>query len=261
MPDPHPEEGREVRWNARLYESRHSFVWKYGEDLLDLLKPQPGERILDLGCGTGQLTARIASAGAAVLGIDSSPAMIEQARHNYPDVGFEVADAAEASFREAFDAVFSNAALHWMKPAARVANNLSRALRPGGRLVAEFGGKGNLQELLHGVHESLAAAGCRHDPNPWYFPSLGEYASLLEAHGLSVTFATLFDRPTPLDDGEAGLRQWMRMFGGALLSAVPPEQQDGVLQDLEHRLQPRLYKNGAWVLDCVRLRIVAVRKT
>src|SRR5579872_1791318 len=139
------------QWDAGLYQSSHSFVWERGRGLVELLAPQKGERILDVGCGTGQLTAEIARAGAQVAGIDNSAAMIEQARANFPELSFEQADVRSLAFREEFDAVFSNAVLHWVKEADDAAAAMSRALKSGGRLVVEFGGHGNTQTLLDAV--------------------------------------------------------------------------------------------------------------
>jgi trans-aconitate methyltransferase len=136
-------------WNAALYENKHAFVWQYGEDLLQLLNPKQGERILDLGCGTGQLTEKIATFGAVVMGIDNAPAMIEKARQNYPHLRFDVADARNFQVEQPLDAVFSNAALHWIKEPDAVINCVHQALKPGGRFVAEFGGKGNVQVPYH----------------------------------------------------------------------------------------------------------------
>src|SRR5688572_11002406 len=130
-------------WSPQLYEGQHSFVWKYGADLLPLLAPQPGERIIDLGCGTGRLTAQIAESGAEVIGVDRSPEMIGQARQNFPKLRFLLADIASFESPEPADAVFSNAALHWVTDAEAAARNVARSLRPGGRFVAEFGGKRN----------------------------------------------------------------------------------------------------------------------
>ena len=138
-------------WDAKLYDDKHSFVWKHGASLVELLSPKPGESVLDLGCGTGHLTAQIAEAVASVLGIDSSPQMIDEARRIFPDVRFEVQDARSLPYTEQFDAVFSNAALHWIKEAEQVVQGVSRALKPGGRFVAEFGGKGNVQAILAAV--------------------------------------------------------------------------------------------------------------
>ncbi len=224
-------------WNAREYDSRHHYVTDYGAGLVDVLNPQPGERILDFGCGTGHLTKQIADSGAAVLGIDASPQMIAQARETYPEICFEVADGAAFRAREPFDAVFSNAALHWMKPPAPVADSLAAALRPGGRLVLEMGGKGNIRSITE-----LAG------PGPWYFPGIGEYASLLESRGLEVETAALFPRPTAVE-GEFGLRDWLKMFA----PFVPSD----CIADMETALRPKLYRDGAWYIDYVRLRMTA----
>ena len=177
------------QWDPALYDSRHSFVWKYGEEMVALLAPRKGECVLDLGCGTGHLTNRIAQLGARVTGLDQSAPMIEQARAAYPDLEFLLGDAAEFLFPKPFDAVFSNAALHWMKPPAPVVVSIARALRSGGRLVAEFGGKGNLQAIHGAMTDALEAMGkpAEHERDLRYYPSIGEYASLLEAHGLATT--------------------------------------------------------------------------
>src|ERR1700722_14761386 len=146
-------------WNPDLYQASHSFVWKFGRDLLAQLAPQPGERILDVGCGTGQLTGEISRSGAQVVGIDSATSMIEQAKQNFPDVRFEQFDVTAMPYREEFDAVFSNAALHWVRDTAAAANGISRALKPGGRFVAEFGGRGNIDALLEAVYPALESLG------------------------------------------------------------------------------------------------------
>jgi trans-aconitate methyltransferase len=241
-------------WNAKLYDDRHAFVWKHGASLVELLAPKPGEHILDLGCGTGHLTAHIAAAGALVLGIDASSAMIDEARNAYPALRFEVADARALTFDRSFDAVFSNAALHWVKEAAAAVKGIARALKPGGRFVAEFGGHGNVRLILAAMQELVGP----HAVSPWYFPGIGEYAGLLERHGMEVTFATLFDRPTPLE-GADGLRQWVTMFGGSILNRVPVEQRDAFFEQLEDRLRPTLWRDGAWIADYRRLRVVALR--
>jgi trans-aconitate 2-methyltransferase len=250
----------EKPWDADLYDRSHSFVWKHGAALLDLLAPQPGERVLDLGCGTGHLTAQLAAAGAAVLGIDSAPAMIEQARRAYPALRFEVADARDFAFQQPFDAVFSNAALHWVRPPETVIACVRRALKPGGRFVAEFGGKGNVQAIAAALADAARAVGVAPPESPWYFPGIGEYASLLEAGGLEVTFALLFDRPTALE-GEQGMRRWVEMFGSWALAAVPAERREEFLRAVEDRLRPPLYQDGTWYADYRRLRVLARRPT
>lgn len=181
-------------WNAACYQNQCSYVWQHGESLLSLLNPQPGEHILDLGCGPGQLTDKIAASGATVIGLDSDHAMIAQAQANYPHITFEVADAANFQLEEPVDAVFSNAALHWVTQAEAAVRCMAVALKPGGRLVVELGGKGNVQTILAALEQASGRTGL----NPWYFPSLSEYAALLERAGLEPISAHLFDRPTAL---------------------------------------------------------------
>jgi trans-aconitate methyltransferase len=246
------------QWNAGLYDDKHSFVWKMAAGVLDLLEAKPGERILDLGCGTGHLTSQIAEKGAKVLGVDRSASMVQQAREKYPTLQFEVMDAREISFAEPFDAVFSNATLHWIKEPEKVIAGIAAAVKPGGRFVAEFGGKGNTKQLLAALGRAwrkLAIAGP--PPDPWYYPSIAEYSVLLEKHGLEVTYAILFDRPTPLEDGERGLHNWLKMFGNTLLEKLSPEQQAQLLVTVEEEARPKLFQNGTWVLDYRRLRLVA----
>jgi trans-aconitate methyltransferase len=227
-------------WDAGLYESGFQFVWKYGEGVVGLLEAKPGERILDVGCGTGHLTADIAAKGASTLGIDASPAMIAQARQNFPKLSFQLVDAADFQSEPLFDAVFSNAALHWMMNPDRVAAAIARALKPGGRFVAEMGGKGNIGAIAGALHSNIQN----------YYPSVSEYSAVLERNGFEVTFMTLFDRPTPLEGGENGMREWIQTFRGDNTRPV---------EEVEAELRPRLFQDGRWVADYRRLRFIAVR--
>jgi len=290
-------------WDPALYQSRHGFVWELGKGPLELLAPQPGERVLDLGCGTGQLTAEIAAAGAEVVGIDHSEEMVAQARRNFPHLRFEPGDARSFSLDEPFDAVFSNAVLHWVKPAEPAAARRNfphlrfepgdarsfsldepfdavfsnavlhwvkpaepavariwHALKPGGRFVAEFGGHGNVRRICEALAGVLREQGMGsfEDLSPWYFPTIGEYAGLLERQGFDVTFATLFDRPTALE-GESGMRDWVRMFGGVFLDRVAPPDREKFLDEMERRLRPTLFYDGRWHADYRRLRVVAYK--
>jgi len=250
--------GSTAKWDAGLYDDKHSFVWKMAAGLVELLEPKPGERILDVGCGTGHLTAQIAASGALTYGIDQSPEMIRQAREKFPELRFDVMDAREISLEESFDAVFSNATLHWIKEPERVIRGIVKVLKPGGRFVAEFGGKGNVAALL-------AAAECAWKKlrpetpfdSPWFYPSAGEYASLLERRGLEVTYALLFDRPTPLEDGERGLRTWLEMCGGSIAGKLPVEERERLVKEIERQARGKLFRDGQWVMDYRRLRIVA----
>jgi trans-aconitate 2-methyltransferase len=250
----------ENQWASALYESKHSFVWRYGADCLELLSPQLGDRILDLGCGTGQLTHEIAKHGAIAIGIDKAPTMISQARQNYPNLQFEVADATDFHFEQPFDAVFSNATLHWIKEPERVISCIWQALKPGGRFVAEFGGKGNVNAIATAITKVLEAQGYPVKPelNPWYYPSIGEYTTLLEKQGFSVTYATLFERPTALEDGEKGLKNWLEMFvANSFLQQILKNKHLSVIQDIENQLRPQLYRDGTWYVDYIRIRVVA----
>lgn len=243
-------------WNAELYDNKHSFVWKLGSSVVDLLAPQPGERILDLGCGTGQLTAQIAEAGAEIVGLDNSPAMIEEARRLHPQLEFKQADAHDFDVAKPFDAVFSNAVLHWITEPARVVGCIARALKPKGRVVVEFGGKGNVQYLTSAIETACQFTLGETVSHPWYFPSIAEFATLLEHHGLEVTRAALIDRPTPLE-GDDGLRNWVRMFGDHWVSRVPSQQHDEFFQRVESISRPTLYRKSVWIADYRRLRVVA----
>lgn len=246
-------------WNPALYDSKHNYVTQYGEDLLSLLDAKPGERILDLGCGTGHLTAKIADSGAAVIGLDSSASMVEQAQAAYPNIEFIVGDARHFHFDHPFDAVFSNAALHWIPEAEAVVHAIWNALKPGGRFVAEFGGKTNVRQIMEGVRAALESTGYPPPSQFWYFPSIGEYAALLEKQGFRVVYAIHFDRPTPLE-GQDGMRNWLAMFGNGLLAYVSEETKDAVIETAERHLRKTLYREGIWYADYVRLRIVAVRE-
>lgn len=246
-------------WDTELYEAQHAFVWQLGAGLIEVLAPQPGERILDLGCGTGQLTHQIAERGADVLGVDASPEMIGQARQNYPRLRFALQDGASMSFDGEFDAVFSNAALHWITNAEGAADSMGRALRVGGRLVLEMGGRGNIRQ----IHQALESAFRRHSTKPLpaprnYFPSVSEYSTILETHGFEVRSAILFDRPTPLE-GERGMEQWIRQFCNFYLDELPSSLLQVVIDEVVEQLRSRLYNNGQWFADYRRLQVSAIK--
>ena len=245
------------QWNPSLYDQKHSFVFEYGRELLSLLDPQSGERILDLGCGTGQLTKAIAESGAQVVGIDNSRAMIEKARAQYPELEFAQAEATSFSFPYQFDAIFSNAVLHWVLDGERAVSCIANALRPGGRFVAEFGGKGNVAGIADALRATLHEHGLGDERPWWYYPTIGEYASLLEIHGLVVEYATLRDRLTKLEDGTAGLRNWIAMFKSEVFNDVSADLKERILLDVENKLHRTFCRDGSWYADYRRLRIVA----
>jgi trans-aconitate 2-methyltransferase len=247
-------------WDARLYDDRHAFVWRHGASLVELLAPQPGEKILDLGCGTGRLTEEIAKSGAVVSGLDASSEMIAEARRLYPAIRFDVGDARDFAVAAPLDAVFSNAVLHWIRPPEAVVRRVRQALRPGGRFVVELGGQGNCGQLIAALVTTLAEFGVGRDVLPdWYYPSVAEYASLLEREGLETTTALLFDRPTPLE-GADGLRNWVRMFAGSAIDAVGPQRREAFLARVEELARPTLFRDDGWFADYRRLRVVALRR-
>ncbi len=251
-----------MKWNAELYDDKHAFVFQYGESVLDLLEVKPGERVLDLGCGTGHLTSEIQKLGANVTGIDASAEMIERAASAHPEVNFEVANGADFHFDEPFDAVFSNAALHWIHEADEVIKCVYNNLKPGGRFVAEMGGKGNMAHMIAATQQVLEKHGYSNlgAKRPWYFPSLGEYTGKLEAAGFRVTFAVHFDRKTLLQDGRAGVTKWLNMFGPTYFEGIAETKKQQILTEITDLLEPYYNEDGNWYADYKRLRFIAVKE-
>jgi trans-aconitate methyltransferase len=247
-------------WDSGLYDQKHSFVTRYGEDLLALLEAQPGERILDIGCGTGHLTAKIAEVGAQCIGLDSSAEMVARARADYPAIEFLLADASDFALPSPVDAIFSNAALHWVARAEQAVICMSRALKPGGRFVVEFGGKGNIARIARALENAMREIAGIEATAVNYFPSIGEYASILERHRLSVTMAHLFDRMTRLEEGEQGMQNWIQMFRRGVLELAPEAVRAKILDRAQEQLRADLYRDGTWYADYRRLRIVAQRE-
>jgi trans-aconitate methyltransferase len=247
-------------WNPTFYDTQHSFVAQYGMELISLLQPQKGERILDLGCGTGTLTSEIAKSGTEVIGIDNSPEMINRAKADHPNINFSIQDGENFHFEEPFAAVFSNAALHWMLAPEKVIACVWQCLLNNGRFVFEMGGKGNINLVAQAIQRAAADFGISHTPILNYFPSLAEYATLLEQGGFRVTYAVHFDRPTELK-GKDGLRNWIKMFRNEILGQIPATQHEDFFNRVEELAHPHLYKNRAWWADYVRLRAVALKQS
>ncbi len=236
-------------WNAADYAANARFVSDFGAAVLGLLAPQPGERILDVGCGDGALTEKIAAAGAAVLGIDASAEMVTAAHAR--GLAVRVMDAQAIALDERFDAVFTNAALHWMPDADAVLRGVARVLKPGGRFVGEFGGQGNIAAIASALRAALEPHGIA--LAPWFYPTAEAYRERLERHGFQVDEIALIPRPTPLP---TGLRGWLRTFRGTVLAEVPED----TVQKLERWLAPSLQNEaGIWIADYVRLRFHARR--
>lgn len=249
-------------WNPDDYDESHSFVHEYGGDVIELLERELGDRVLDLGCGTGHLTARLAEGDGSVVGVDSSSGMISRARDSYPELEFIHADARSLTddIDGSFDAIFSNATLHWIpeQDMDQVLSSVTDLLRPGGQFVVEFGGRGNVETIVSAIETELTERGYE-GTNPWYFPSVGEYTTRLENHDFEVRYAVLFDRPTELE-GEDGLRNWLEMFGDSLLAGVPDGELDSVFSAIESRTEDTLREGQTWYADYRRLRIRAIRE-
>lgn len=251
-----------MQWNASLYDQKHDFVSKYGTSLLELLHPAAGENILDVGCGTGDLAHEIFLSGATVTGIDASREMIDEARRKFPQITFECTDAALYKKESYFDAAFSNAVIHWVKDQDGLISRIYHNLKPGGRFVAEFGAKGNVYAIIDAVRKELKQRGYGDYPpsGVWFFPTLGEYTSRLEAHGFTVRFAEVFDRPTELKDANNGIMQWLEMFGAGLLKEVKAGEKEDILYRVQENLRDKLVSDGRWYADYKRLRFRAVKE-
>jgi trans-aconitate methyltransferase len=249
----------EDRWNAEHYAANARFVADLAEPLVDLLAPQPGEDILDLGCGDGALTEAIARRGANVLGVDGSLDMVRAAQAR--DLQALWMDGQHLALDRTFDAVFSNAALHWMPDAVSVLRGVRRVLRPGGRFVGEMGGHGNVASIATALRASLRSRGVPPEAaRVWFFPTEDVYAAMLREAGFEVRDIVLMSRPTPLPTGIAG---WLRSFAGPFLAklAVKPDpaEHEAMLREVEELLAPALRgASGEWIADYVRLRFHAV---
>lgn len=243
-------------WNPATYAETGAFVPALGAGVLEWLNPQPGDRILDLGCGDGQLTARIDEAGAEVVGLDASSAMVESACARGLDA--RLGDAEALPFHAEYDAVFSNAVLHWVHDQNAMLAGVKRTLRPGGRFVAEMGGHGNIaaiQVALSAVLERHGFSYAFGAEQRNYFPTVASYRARLERHGFDVREIQLIPRPTPL---AAGMRAWLQTFRRGVLEAIPDSAREAVITETVSLLEPVLRdEDGNWTADYVRLRFLA----
>jgi trans-aconitate methyltransferase len=247
---------QKTSWHPESYSNNARFVSDLGEPLLDLLQPKPSETILDLGCGDGALTEKIKAAGSAVIGVDSSHPFLEAALARKLNVA--LMDGRQLALKRRFNAVFSNAALHWMKRPDAVIEGVAHCLKPGGRFVGEFGGKGNVETIRAALHAALRKRGI--DPwtaDPWYYPSPEQYSELLTQCGFTVDYIELIPRPTKLPGDIIG---WLEVFAQPFIKSAPNDQKTRFLDEVRDALGPTLCRpDGSWYADYVRLRFKAIR--
>ena len=249
-----------IQWNAEGYRDHFQFVHQYGESLLQWIDEPRGKRVVDLGCGNGALTAKLRDLGCDVLGVGASASMLNIARENYPDISFIQGDLRTLRLDRPADVLFSNAVFHWIdeEDQEEMLQNIASQLLPGGQLVCEFGGFGCAET----VHASLDRAFSRRNliyPRVFYFPTIGQYAPLVERAGLKVTQAHLFDRWTK-QDTEDGLSDWIRMFVREPMKDLPEDTVKQILREVNDELRPVLYQEGNWYIDYVRIRIKAIKE-
>ena len=248
---------RSTSWNPESYAKNARFVSDLGEPLLALLDAKSGEVILDLGCGDGALTEKIAAAGCAVIGVDASFAQLQAARQRRLNVASM--DGERFAFHRSFDAVFTNAALHWMKRLDLVVKGVANSLKPRGRFVGEFGGKGNVQAIRSALHEGLRSRNI--DPwtvDPWNYPSTEEFTALLDRFDFSVNVVELIPRPTKLP---GDITSWLEIFAQPFTRSLEVAKRQEFVEEVQVKLKPKLKKSdGAWYADYVRLRFKATRR-
>lgn len=250
-----------TKWKPKLYNEKHSFVYNYGENLIQLLEPKENERILDLGCGSGQLTYKINELVKETIGIDTSAKMIADAKSKFPNIEFQVKDAENFKFDKKFDSIFSNATLHWVKNYKDSIKSMYENLKPTGKIVVEFGGKGNVQKIVKQLRESLKSRNYTNQSelNLWYFPTIGEYSSELESAGFRVVFAEHYDRPTELTDKNSGIKDWISMFAENFFIGVAENHIEEIKNEVQESVKEECLIDGKWFADYKRIRIIAIK--
>lgn len=246
-----------IKWNAKDYTDHFSFVHKYGEDVVALVDAEPGSFVVDLGCGNGALTKKLQEKGYRTLGVDASTEMLETAKKLHPELDFMAADATEFALEEKADVIFSNAVFHWIneEKQEKLIENIAEQLKTGGMLVCEFGGKGCAESIHTSLARGFAKRGMEYTKE-FYFPTIGEYAPILEKYGFRVEYAVLFDRPT-VQQTENGLEDWIRMFNKKPFEGVDPETAQEIIDETVEELRGRLFVDEKWIVDYVRIRFKA----
>lgn len=246
-----------IQWNAENYQQNFAFVFNYGESVLSLLDLPKGVAVLDLGCGNGHLTAQLRNKGYNVFGMDDSEDMLKTACQNYPDIEFLQGNAVDFKLKKPVEGIFSNAVFHWIDEhkQLQMLKNIAANLVKNGELVFEFGGYG----CGRAVHTELARLFRQHGLKyvmPFYFPTIGQYAPLLEKAGFKIEYAVLFDRFTPVK-GENGIVDWIKMFDKKPFENIAPALAEQIRQQAQDNLRDKLFKNDVWHVDYVRIRMKA----
>ena len=240
-------------WNPEEYNKSVNFVSKLGEPLIQLLSPQRGETVLDLGCGDGSLSKKLLESNINLVAVDSSKDMIKSATAH--GLNAKVMDGHNLEFQDKFDAVFSNAALHWMQRPNDVVKGVVRSLKPQGRFVGEFGGHGNVAAIITAIIATRKIWGLDQVKLPWYFPKPEEYKTLLESHGFKVKTISLIPRPTLLDKG---MQKWLEIFVNPFIKDINQNDKSLFIKDVVELLEPSLCDSrGIWTADYIRLRFFA----
>ena len=245
-----------MEWNSQLYDNKHDFVAEYGKGLLEFVPENKEQTILDLGCGTGTLTAQLKKLGSKVVGVDSSQSMIDKAKEQFSNIDFMVCDALDLPFENEFDVVFSNAVFHWISDHDALLSNVRNVLKSDGLLVCEFGASGNITTIEKAFMSVCSSLGYGYTPK-FNFPTYENFGKLLEGKGFVIDKIYDYDRPTPLKDGEQGLANWMKQFFASGLARMQEDIQITTIRKVEELTREALWNGNEWVADYRRLRAIA----
>ncbi|MDE5736885.1 MAG: methyltransferase domain-containing protein [Oscillospiraceae bacterium] len=248
-----------MEWNAVLYDNKHDFVAEYGKDLLEFIPKDKKQVILDLGCGTGTLTAKLTDFCNQIIGVDSSQTMIAKARENLKNIEnikFQVCNALDLPFEQEFDVVFSNAVFHWIANHDMLLKNIYYALKPTGLLICEFGANGNIAIIENAFAKACKDFGYDYQ-SKFHFPTVENFRNLLENHKFMINKIYDFDRPTVLKDGQQGLNHWIKQFFASELKAIPETIQAMIIRKTEDLTRKKLWNGKEWIADYRRLRVIA----
>ena len=249
------------KWDTKLYNEKYSFVYDYGKSLIKLLDPKKNDRILDLGCGSGQLTFKINELSKETIGIDNSVEMITDAKLRFGMIDFQVLNAEDFKFDKKFDSIFSNATLHWILNYKNVIKCMYENLKLNGKVVLEFGGKGNVKIIIDQLRRSLKKRGYINQSKLelWYFPSIKEYSAELESVGFRVILAEYFDRPTELSNEKSGIIDWISMFAKRFFKDVNFKDIEEIKREVQKNIKEKCFINGKWFADYKRVRFIAIK--